>query len=97
MPCDTIQGWTVAIRRFLALHKSAKCEKVSIARKMARLRRFFKFAQRWGFTASKPAQVVRTPKRKRRATCLTRSLRHHGQVGREAPLYFKLAFLGTAP
>ncbi|MBI3273046.1 MAG: tyrosine recombinase XerC [Planctomycetes bacterium] len=56
----------VVIRRYLALLKSGGFEKSTIARKMACLRSFFKFAQRRGLISSNPAKMVRTPKLERR-------------------------------
>ncbi|MBI5365864.1 MAG: tyrosine recombinase XerC [Planctomycetes bacterium] len=65
-PPDVTVIDAVIIRRYLALLKSEGFEKSTIARKMACLRSFFKFAQRRGLIAANPAKMVRTPKLERR-------------------------------
>lgn len=57
---------SVVIRRYLGVLKAAGFEKSTIARKMACLRSFFKFAQRRGLITNNPAKMVRTPKLERR-------------------------------
>src|ERR1700747_1485427 len=50
------------IREFMAHLHDLKLEKSSIARKLAAIRSFFKFAVREGMVARNPARMVATPK-----------------------------------
>lgn len=52
----------VMIREFVAHQHDLKLEKSSIARKLAAIRSFFKFAVREGIVARNPARMVATPK-----------------------------------
>ncbi len=58
-PCDVDQ---VVIRTFLASLYRGKTKKVTISRKVASLRAFFKFLLREGVVRYNPAQMVQAPK-----------------------------------
>ena len=54
------------IRAFLAMMRNSQYSKVTVARKMATIRSFYKFLVRCGNLESSPAAVIRTPRQDKR-------------------------------
>src|SRR4029450_8703350 len=60
------QGTPLALRGYVSARHEAGYAKTSVARRLASLRTFYKFAQREGLADSNPAKPLRHPRRDRK-------------------------------